>query len=129
MWGPNFWGPNFSGTKFPRAQISQGPNFLGPKKLRGPNDFGAQLSDSRPGWYEGEKFQCLTGLNLKWNFHFFSIFKKGRKITVHQFFPMSDRSVCHKMICTVSDSHKAPHSTCNPNPEGGNFHSLAFFCL
>ena len=65
-WGPNFlgtkfpgdqisWGPNFSGTKFLRDQKGAGsrflgpkflaePNFLGTKKVRGPNEFGDHFS-------------------------------------------------------------------------------------
>ena len=48
IWAPGFFGPQAIlaphendvrlGTKFLGAQISQGPNFLGAKKVRSPNE-------------------------------------------------------------------------------------------
>ena len=39
-------GPTFLRSKFFWAQISRGPNFLGTKKVRGPNEIGDHFSYS-----------------------------------------------------------------------------------
>ena len=44
-----------------RAQISRGPNFLGPKKVRGPNEIGDHFSYSQSMLLKG---RCYLQINL-----------------------------------------------------------------
>ena len=54
LYGIFMQGPSFLEPKFVRDQISWGPNFLGTKKVRGPNEIGDHFSHSQSG--ESVKF-------------------------------------------------------------------------
>ena len=66
MQRPNFLGPKYLGAKFLGYQFSWGPNFLGTKKVKGPNEIGDHFSYSlcKPFTYSSSSWE-LGNYQLK----------------------------------------------------------------